>query len=167
METWMPIFVGVIAAAVIVQTIALVVMSVAIVKVGKRIEEISGDLRGRINPILSRIHSIVEETQPRIAGVMADAAEMTHLARSQAQRIDHIVAESLERLRLQLLHIDQMVTGALEAVEETGTKVKRTVWAPVRSVTAVVRGIQTGLEFYRGNRRRADGPSGEDDNLFI
>jgi len=167
METWMPIFVGVIAAGVIVQTIALVVMSVAIVKVGKRIEEISGDLRGRINPILSRIHNIVEETQPRIAGVMADAAEMTHLARSQAQRIDRIVGESLERLRLQLLHIDQMVTGALEAVEETGTKVKRTVWAPVRSVTAVVRGIQTGLEFYRGNRRRADGPAGEDDNLFI
>lgn len=168
METWMPIFVGVIAVAVIIQTIALVVISVAITKVGKRIEEISGDMRGRINPILSRILSIVEETQPRIAGVMADAAEMTHLARSQAQRIDRIVAESLERLRLQLLHLDQMVTGALEAVEETGTKVKQTVWAPVRSVTAVMRGIQTGLEFYRGNRRRADGAPGEqDDNLFI
>jgi hypothetical protein len=65
-----------------------------------------------------------------------------------------------------------MVTGAMESVEDAGTKVKRTVWAPVRSVTAVVRGIQTGLDFYRGNRRRGDGaPVGvgdqQDDDLFI
>jgi hypothetical protein len=70
------------------------------------------------------------------------------------------------------LHLDQMVTGAMESVEDAGTKVRRTVWAPVRSVTAVVRGIQTGLDFYRGNRRRADGaPVGvgdqQDDDLFI
>lgn len=168
METWMPIFVGIIALAVVVQTIMLIAIAAVLMKFGKQMKQIADDLHGRVNPILSRIHAIVEDTQPRIASVVADAAEMTHMARSQAQRIDRMVAESLERLRLQLLHIDELVTGTLESVQETGNKVKQTVWAPVRSVTAVMRGIQTGYEFYRGNRRRTDG-QGEsaDDNLFI
>ena len=168
METWMPIFVGVIALAVVVQTLILIGLLVGMLKMAKQVKQITDDVQGRINPIISRIHTIVEDSQPRIAGVMAEAAEMTHMARTQAQRIDQIVADSLERLRVQLLHIDEMVTGGLNAVQETGTKVKQTVWAPVRSVTAVMRGIQTGFEFYRGNRRRGEG-TGEpvDENLFI
>jgi hypothetical protein len=168
MEMWMPIFVGVIALAVVVQTIMLIVIGVVVMKLGVQMKQIADDIHGRINPILSRIQSIVEESQPRITGVIADAAEMTRMARAQAQRVDQMVADSLERLRLQLLHVDELVTGALEAVQETGNKVKQTIWAPVRSVNAVMRGIQTGFEFYRGNRRRADGSNESvDENLFI
>jgi ElaB/YqjD/DUF883 family membrane-anchored ribosome-binding protein len=168
METWMPIFVGVIALAVVVQTIMLIVIGVVLLKLGTQMKQIADDIHGRINPILSRIQSMVEESQPRITGVIADAAEMTRMAKAQAQRIDEIVAESLERLRLQVLHVDELVTGALEAVQETGNKVKQTVWAPVRSVSAVMRGIQTGFEFYRGNRRRTDGSNESvEENLFI
>jgi hypothetical protein len=172
METWMPIFVGVVALAVVIQTIILAVMAAVVSKTAKRVEEIAGEVHGRVNPILSRIQILVEESQPRINAVIADAAEISSLAREQAQRVDRVMTESLERLRLQMLHLDQMVTGAMESVEDAGTKVRRTVWAPVRSVTAVVRGIQTGLDFYRGNRRRADGePVGvgdqQDDDLFI
>ncbi len=168
METWLPIFVGIIALAVLTQTIILIVIFAVLLKLGKQMKQIADDIHGRINPIISRIHAIVEESQPRIASVMADAAEMTHMARSQAQRIDRMLAENLERLRVQLLHIDELVTGTLQSVQDTGNKVKQTVWAPVRSVTAVMRGIQTGFEFYRGNRRRADG-AGEspDEDLFI
>ncbi len=91
------------------------------------------------------------------------------MAKAQVQRVDQIVADSRRAdCGLQLLHLDELVTGALEAVQETGNKVKQTVWAPVRSVNAVMRGIQTGFEFYRGNRRRADGSNESvDENLFI
>ena len=147
---WKPgclIFVGVVALAVVIQTIILAVMAVVVSKTAKREEEIAGDVHGRVNPIFSRIQILVEESQPRINAVIADAAEISHLARGQAQRVDRVMSESLERLRLQMLHLDQLVTGAMESVEDAGTKVKRTVWAPVRSVTAVVRGIQTGSRF--------------------
>ena len=136
METWMPIFVGVVALAVVIQTIILAVMAVVVSKTAKRMEEIAGEVHGRVNPILSRIQILVEESQPRINAVIADAAEISNLAREQAQRVDRVMSESLERLRLQMLHLDQMVTGAMESVEDAGTKVKRTVWAPGRSVTA-------------------------------
>ena len=80
-----------------------------------------------------------------------------------------MLTESLDRLRMQLIHADQILTGVLETVEETGTKLRRTVWGPVQSVAAVVRGIQTGVEFYRGRRRAPEAQPTEqqDEGLFI
>ena len=67
--------------------------------------------------------------------------------------MDRILSETLERLRMQLIHIDQILTGAMETVEEAGSRLKETVWGPVVKATALVRGIQTGLEFFRAVRR--------------
>jgi hypothetical protein len=100
--------------------------------------------------------------------MISDAAEMTHVARGQVQRVDRMVTEAVDRLRMQLVHADQILTGAMEAVEETGTRLRSSVWRPVQSVTALVRGIQTGLEFYRGRRRQTNGPNEQqDEGLFI
>jgi hypothetical protein len=114
---------------------------------------------------------LVEDAQPRISDMIADAAHITHLARTQVQHADRVVNEALDRLRMQLVHTDQILTGALEAIEETGSNLRRTILGPVQSVTAVVRGFQTGLEFFRGNRgrRRSDAPQTEtqDESLFI
>jgi len=78
-----------------------------------------------------------------------------------------MVTEAVDRLRMQLVHADQILTGALETVEETGARLRSSVWRPVQSVTALVRGIQTGLEFYRGRRRQAEGVTEQDEELFI
>jgi hypothetical protein len=99
--------------------------------------------------------------------MISDAAEITHVARGQVQRVDRMVTEAVDRLRMQLVHADQILTGALETVEETGARLRSSVWRPVQSVTALVRGIQTGLEFYRGRRRQADGVTEQDEELFI
>jgi hypothetical protein len=125
-------------------------------------------MQRRINPVISRLQLLVEEAQPRISSMISDAAEMTHVARSQVQRVDRMVTEAVDRLRMQLVHADQILTGAMEAVEETGTRLRSSVWRPVQSVSALVRGIQTGLEFYRGRRRPANAPSEQqDEGLFI
>ena len=57
---------------------------------------------------------------------------------------------------MQLIHVDQILTGAMEAVEEAGSHLRQTVWGPVVKATALVRGIQTGLEFFRAVRQDAN-----------
>ena len=63
----------------------------------------------------------------------------------------------------------QILTGAMETVEETGARIRSSVWRPVQSFSALVRGIQTGLEFYRGRQRRRGEAVAEqqDEELFI
>jgi len=168
MESWMAYLVAVIAAALVLQSIVLVGMFLAFRRATRSLEQIATDFQTRFTPILSRVQALLDDVQPRIATLVNDVAEVTRVARAQAQHADRVVSEALERIRLQLGHMDRILTGTLETVEDTGVKLKKTVLAPVRSVTAVVRGIQTGLEFYRGRRRQADG-SGEqqDESLFI
>jgi methyl-accepting chemotaxis protein len=169
MASWvMPLFVIVAAVSLFIQMLIFGAMFLTIRRLSKRMEEIADDLQRRINPVISRLQMLVEEAQPRISGMISDAAEITHVARNQVQRVDRMVTEAVDRLRMQLVHADQILTGALETVEETGTRIRSTVWRPVQSFSALVRGIQTGLEFYRGRRRQADGVTEQqDEELFI
>ena len=169
MASWvMPLFVIVAAVSLFIQMLIFAAMFMTIRRLGKRMEDVVDDLQRRVNPVLSRLQTLVEEAQPRISTMISDAAEITHLARNQVQRVDRVLTEGVDRLRMQLVHADQILTGALETVEETGTRIRSSVWRPMQSVTALVRGIQTGLEFYRGRRRHADGVTEQqDEELFI
>lgn len=168
MASWvMPLFVIVAAVSLFIQMLIFGAMFLTIRRLSKRMEEIADDLQRRVNPVISRLQMLVEEAQPRISSMISDAAEITHVARNQVQRVDRMVTEAVDRLRMQLVHADQILTGALETVEETGARIRSTVWRPVQSFSALVRGIQTGLEFYRGRRRRADGVTEKQDEELL
>jgi hypothetical protein len=169
MASWvMPLFVIVAAVSLFIQMLVFAAMFMTIRRLGKRMEDVVEDLQRRVNPVLSRLQMLVEEAQPRISTMISDAAEITHVARNQVQRVDRVLTEGVDRLRMQLVHADQILTGALETVEETGARIRSSVWRPMQSVTALVRGIQTGLEFYRGRRRHAEGVTEQqDEELFI
>src|ERR1700693_6165579 len=142
MESWMPYFVIVTALAVVLQAIILIALLLQLRRTAARVEQTTADLHARLTPILTRVQLLVEDVSPRISGVVADASELSRLTRSQAQKVDRILTETLERLRLQLIHVDQILTGAMEAVEEAGSRLRQTVWPPMVKATAVVRGIQ-------------------------
>jgi hypothetical protein len=171
MESWIPYFVAVTALAIVLQAVILVALFLQLRRTAARVEEVVSDLNERLIPILSRVQILVEDVSPRISGVVTDAAELARLARGQAQKVDRILSETLERLRLQLIHIDQILTGAMEAVEEAGSRLRDTVWGPVVKATAVIRAIQTGLEFFRAARRErepaAEPTETQDEGMFI
>src|SRR6266849_450225 len=168
MDSWLPFFVIVTALAVILQMAILAAIYVQFRQMNQRMTHIATDLHARINPILTRLQILVEDTQPRIASMISDAAEITHLARSQAQKMDRIFTEAVDRLRVQLIHADHILAGALEAIEDTGWKVRRTIWGPVHQASAFIKGVKTGLDFFRSQRRPPE-QSGEhqDEGLFI
>lgn len=171
MDGWLAAFVAITGLAVLLQAGVLLAMYVQMRQATRRLETVATDLQARVNPILTRIQILTEDVQPRISSMVSDAAEITHLARSSAQRMDRAFTEMLDRLRLQLIHADQILTGALEAVDQAGTQFRKSVLGPVQSATAVIRGIQTGLEFFRSSRRHrrpeAAPPEPQDEGLFI
>jgi hypothetical protein len=154
MESWMPFFVVVTALAVVLQAIMLIALFVQMRRTAARVEQTVTDLNSKITPVISGIQILVEDITPRISGIVADASEITRLARSEAQKMDRVLSEALERLRMQLIHVDHILTGAMEAVEEAGAHLRQTVWGPVVKATAMIRGVQAGIDFFRTARRR-------------
>ena len=171
MESWMPFFVIVTAVAIVLQAIMLIALFLQLRRTAARVEETIADLNTRLSPIISRLQILVDDVSPRISGLVADASELTRLARGQAQKLDRILTETMERLRLQLIHVDQILTGAMETIEEAGSRMRDTVWGPVVKASAMIRGIQSGLEFLRaarGRRHSVEQPSEQqDEGMFI
>lgn len=168
MPVWLEAFIVVATVAIVIQAAILVAMFASVRTTLDQLTELTTQLQGRIDPILVRTNRILENSEERISSVMADAAEISQLARLQVQKVDRVFTEAAERLRLQVLRADRIVTGTLEVVEEAGTTVRKTVWEPVSQVSAILKGIKAGLDVFRGprNRHRSDAAH-QDEELFI
>ena len=171
MPGWVEFFISIAAVAIVVQMAILVAMFVQLKMSMKEFTRIANDLQGRVDPILLRVNRILEDSEERISSVMGDTAEITRIARGQAQKVDRVVTEALERLRIQVIRADQILTGALEVVDEAGTKFRDTLWGPIRQASAVMKGIKVGLDMLRrqqNNKREPDADSvSQDEELFI
>jgi len=171
MTGWVQAFIIIAAVAIVVQMAVLVAMFLQLKMSMQEFTRIANDLQGRVDPILLRVNRILEDSEERISSVMGDTAEITRIARGQAQKVDRVVTEGLERLRVQVIRADQILTGALEVVDEAGTKFRNTLWGPIRQASAVMKGIKVGLDMLRrhqNNKPESDADSvSQDEELFI
>jgi hypothetical protein len=169
MQGWLPFFVIITTLAVVAQTAILLGLYVQFRRMNDRTTHIATDLHTRIGPILARLQVLLDDSQPRISSMIADAADITHLARGQAQKVDRVFSEAADRLRGQLIRADHILTGVLESIEETSSKLRHTLWGPVNQASAFIKGVKTGLDFFRSHRRPVENPSEphQDEGLFI
>ena len=171
MQTWIAVFVVVAALAIVVQAAILIALFLQMRRTMERVDQLTSDLQSRVGPILTRVQLLLDDTQPRISELVADAAHVVYLARGQAQKMDRIFTDASDRLRGQLVHADRILTGALETVEEAGTQFRRSFWRPVQKVSAVITGIKVGLDLLRSRRggrsTHPDDPVGDEEELFI
>ena len=174
MNSWIPFFIVLTALAIVVQAVILIALFVQLRRTAARIEQTVADLNTKLGPILSRVQILVDEVSPRLNSIVSDASELTRLARGQAQKMDRILSEALERTRMQLIHVDQILTGAMEAVEEAGSHLRNTILGPVVKATALLRGVQAGIDFFRTTRQKrgpVDGAEAtaeqQDEGMFI
>jgi 5-hydroxyisourate hydrolase-like protein (transthyretin family) len=169
MSGWVEAFIVIAAIAIVMQMTILLVMMLQLKKSLEHFTRLSTDLQARIDPILTRVNRILEDSEGRISSVMGDTAEITRLARSQAQKLDRIFTDTIERLQIQVIRADQILTGALEVVDEAGTKFRNTLWGPIRQASAVMKGIKVGLDMLRRQQggREAPDVAPQDEELFI
>lgn len=165
---WMIAIFIVITISVVLQMLMLAGMFFQFRQTSREIHQAVHEMQKKVDPLLFRFGRIVESSEEKISSIVSDAAEMTRLARGQAQKIDRVVSDALERTRSQIIRADAIITGTLEAVEDAGVSLRRTVFGPLQQASAVLKGIRTGIDFIRGERTaRGSGASQPDEELFI
>ena len=170
MPGWVEFFILIAAIAIVIQMAILLGMFLQLKTSMREFTRIANDLQARVDPILTRLNRILEDSEGRLSSVMGDTAEITRIARGQAQKMARIVTETIERLRIQVIRADQILTGALEVVDEAGSKFRNTLWGPIRQASAVMKGIKEGLDILRNQQERRPAPEAaaeEDEELFI
>ena len=171
MQVTMEIFIIVAMIALVVQVGMLTAMFFQMRKTTERVDGLVKDMQTRVGPILTRVQILLDDTQPKISTMVADASHIVYLARGQAQKVDRVFTDAADRLRGQLVHADRILTGTLEAVEEAGIKFRGSFWRPVQKASALVQGIKVGLDLLRSRRGTKNAPGEEsaeqEEELFI
>ncbi len=168
MPGWMEVFVIVATVAIILQMAILLLMYMQFREMHRQITQIAADMQMRFDPILVRLNRILEDSQDRIASIVGDAAEITRIARLQAQKVDRVFTDAVDRLRAQVVRGDHILTGTLEVIEDTGSRFRKSLYGPVVQISAFLKGLKVGLDFLRGVRRTTEAnPVRQDEELFI
>src|SRR5580704_14383173 len=168
MSGWIQAFIVIAAVAIVIQMAILLGMFFQVRTAIEQFTRIATDLQNRIDPILQRANRILEDSEDRIASIMGDAAEITRVARGSAQKIDRVFTDAVERLRVQIIRADHILTGTLEVVEESGAKFRRTLWTPIQQASAILKGLKVGIDMIRGQNRRLESDAAtQDEELFI
>lgn len=168
LDTLLKIFIIVVSLAVIGQVAMLVGIYLSVGRLSQQVERVRADLKVKIDPIASNLTEILEGARTNIDKVGSNLVTLTELTRDRAGHLDSLVSEVSDRTRLQVLRMDHVIQETVGRIEETTRVVQRNVLTPIQEVSALIRGVRSGLEFFFAHRgqRHSTEPASEE-QLFI
>jgi len=157
-----------VAIAVLMQAGAMLGIWLAIRKVPGQIENVRNDVKLRIDPLTQSALEIVNNSREPLRTISANLAEISTILRNRTSNADQVAAELLDKSRSQIVRVDKMVSELVEKVETTADAVQKGVLGPISEVSAVVKGVRSGLEFLFSRRRMTNvSEATQDEQLFI
>jgi hypothetical protein len=157
-----------VAIAVLMQAGAMLGIWLAVRKVPGQIENVRLDVKQRLDPLTQSALEIVNNSREPLRTISANLAEISTILRDRTANADQVAAELLERSRMQIIRVDRMVSDLVEKVETTAGAVQKGVLGPIHEVSAVVKGVRSGLEFLFTRRRVTNvSEATQDEQLFI
>jgi hypothetical protein len=138
------LFLGIIAFAVLIMALIQVGAIFAGIRLAKRVDQLATQLDQEIKPLIANLTSM-----------SSDAARAAALAARQAERLDRVFGELVQRVDVTLAAAQEFVTG------------------PARQGMAIMSAVKTVVDAYRGlreaSRRRSASRAAvdEEESLFI
>ena len=171
MENWVAIFVIVAAVAIVIQMGLLMAMYISMKKTSDRVNAVAEAVEKRGVPLLETVSGMVTTNAPKINIILDNAMAASTTAKHQVDRLDTTVTDIVDRTRLQVIRVDELVTRTMDRVEETTDLVHHTVISPVKALAGVLSGVTTTANLLFGvkRRRKPSNPrnGGPEDEMFI
>ena len=158
--TYLLVYSGLVAVAVLVEAIALGALAFATAKLMKQISELTNEAKGKVYPILESVRDITEkgqhiaeiarnvaaDTEPKIKRVTTNIADTTDVYRAKLAEVDSLITDTTSKARKQSDRVDGMITGVLTRTGEVAAHVQSAIMQPVKQVSGLVSGAKAGIE---------------------
>ena len=167
-DTGLTVALILVAIAVLMQAGAMLGIWLAIRKIPGQIESVRSDVKQRLDPLAQSALEIVNNSREPLRTISANLAEISTILRDRTSNADQMAAELLDKTRLQIVRVDRLVSELVEKVETTADAVQKGVLGPISTVSAVVKGMRSDLEFLFSRRRVTNvSEATQDEQLFI
>jgi methyl-accepting chemotaxis protein len=155
---------------IVLQVCVLAGVFVSLRKLTSSVERIRADVQHQVQPAMADFREVLGEAKhilKNVRGTSENIASISETIKFQVERVNVVIEETTDRARIQIARADEMVADAIQKVEATSAVVQENVLAPIREVSAIIRGVQGGLQFFFTRKRNAVDQVHQDEELFI
>ena len=169
-NTLLIIFIGILACAVLTQSILFFLMYKSIRQLSDRMDGLSKDLlrhvqaiTGNVEAVLVTVKGVAEVVKP-IAQKLSDSVDVVH---ERIMDLDRFLGEMSDTARFEIARIQDTVHNATQRVQEAIDTVRDGILAPINQVTAITQALRVALDVLFRNRKRSSRIAAQDEELFI
>ncbi len=163
-------FVGIIAASLLLQSLAFVGIYRSLRRLAARIDDVSSDLvkhvdaqSAKVEELLTIIKGMAEGVRTLQEGLSATGA----IVQKRIVELDAFIAEVTDVARLQIVRVQDVVDTAARRIEETIDTFHNSVLVPVNEVNAIARGVKVALDVLLRKRKGPSSSTPQDEEMFI
>ena len=170
MENLVVIFIGLTTVAIVVQVCVLGGVFISIKKLAFNVERMRFEMDQKVDPALNEFRAVLGDAKLVLQNLHTAAenfAGISETVRYQVERVNAVIEDTTDRARDQIARADEVVTDAIEKMEATSAVVQQNVLAPIREVSALIRGVSGGLHFLFAGRKNPVDAVHQDEELFI
>ena len=168
-DTLLMVFTGVLALAVVIQTLlfwgiykAIRQMSVYLNGMGKDLLKNVDIISAKVDEGLTTIKEMAEGLKP-IREKLANSSEIIH---NRITELDAFLEEATSTARQEIRRIQDLIQAASQKAEQTLELVRKSLLTPLNEIGAVARGVRVAMDvLFR--RRRNPSSSTQDEEMFI
>ena len=167
MDNLVVVFVGI---AIIVQLALLGGVFVSIKKIASSVERLRLETDKKLDPAVTEFREVLSDVRlvmQNLHKTTENFAGISETVRHQVERVNAVIEDTTDRARDQIARADEVVTDAIEKMEATSAVVQQNVLAPIREVSALIRGVSGGLHFLFAGRKNPVDAVHQDEELFI
>jgi methyl-accepting chemotaxis protein len=155
---------------VILQVGILAGLFVSVRKLVTNVEHLRTNLEEKAEPIIADFREILDHSKDIARNLRASAENFTSVSgnvKYQIERVSATLEDTTDRARAQISKIDGAVADAVQKFEIVTGAIQRSIYAPVREISAIIRGVSSGLHYLFARRRNQVNEVHQDEELFI
>jgi methyl-accepting chemotaxis protein len=163
-------FIGLTAGTIVVQVCVLGGIFVSIKKVASNVERLRFEMDKKFDPAVTEFREVLADAKVVLQNLhkaTENFAGISETVRYQVERVNAVIEDTTDRARDQIARADEVITDAIEKMEATSAVVQQNVLAPIREVSALIRGVSGGLHFLFAKRKNQVDAVHQDEELFI
>ena len=176
---WLMIFVGIVAFSMLVQALVVLGMGIGAMKLRKEMMGYVQSINAKVHPLIEKSDKLMTDLTPQVKDITAKVATITAHVEDMSELLkdklhefsptisaanvtlteaNTTVRDANHKTHEQVLRVNSMVTGVLDATANMGKAIQHGVTAPVREVSGLLAGLKAGLITLINSRTKAKAP---------
>lgn len=169
-ELLLIVFIGITAVSMTLQALSVWRAARTVRKMAEELQRETRRLEAAVESVSAKLTQVSEGLEPvrQLGNEFNDNVRFVMSSfRKTTEEVDGLVKEMIRLGHEQAQRVDGLVTDTVEKFEQTSEVIQKDVLRPILEIGSFFKGVQSGLSFLLGRREKKTGTKPPEEELFI